>query len=124
MILTRSVALIAVLVLAVTISPCQKKVTTVNGELVEVVSYVQKGVKPASPATKEVAFLNATKGGMLAILEKKSKKLYLLVGPAADSAFVKNTSAYFGVPTFVKGTVFSRNGVNLIEVQDIGKSIK
>lgn len=104
-------------------SYAQKK-ATVHGELVEVVSYVKEGMKPTSAAGKEIAMENMRKGGTIALLEKGSKKMYILAPAPNDTNFVRNVTAYFGTPAAVKGAVYKRGGLNLIVVEDIGKSIK
>jgi hypothetical protein len=102
----------------------QRKKVTVHGQLVEVMSYVKDGIKPTSPARKEIMMENVRKGSTLAILERGSAKLYLLSPMPADTAFVQALTGYIGITTFVKGPVYKRGGVNLLVVEDIGKSLK
>jgi hypothetical protein len=102
----------------------QQKKVTVHGQLVEVTSYVREGIKPTSPARKEIIMESVRKGSPLAILEKGSEKLYLLSPVPSDTAFVKKLTGYLGVAAFVKGPVYRRGGVNLLVVEDIGKSLK
>ena len=66
---------------------------------------------------------NFKKGGALAIIDN-SNKLYLIVPSSADTSFVKNVTPYLGVKSFVKGPVFTRSGVRLLVLEDIGKSLK
>lgn len=102
----------------------QQKKVTVHGQLVEVMSYVKEGIKPTSPARKEIMMENLRKGSTLAILERGSAKLYLLSPMPTDTAFVNTLSGYIGITAFVKGPVYKRGGVNLLVVEDIGKSLK
>ena len=113
---------IVALALGLTSASAQKK-ATVHGEIVELMSYVKDGVKPISPAKKEVVMENFRKGGTLAIIDN-SNKLYLIATSPTDTAFAKNVTPYLGVKSFIKGPVYSRNGVRLIVLEDIGKSIK
>jgi hypothetical protein len=102
----------------------QQKKATIHGQLVDVISYVKEGVMPTSPARKEIAMENLRKGSALGILEKGTKKLYLLAPAPTDTAFVKTVSAYSNVQTFVKGMLYKRAGMNVLVVEDIGKSLK
>jgi hypothetical protein len=102
----------------------QKKNVTVNGSLVELTSYVRDKIVPNPGAATEIAMENLRKGSSLAIVESRTMKLYILAPVAGDTAFVASMSAYFGTPAFVKGTLYSRGGINLLVVSDIGKSIK
>ena len=111
------------LVIGLTTSYSQKK-ATIHGELVELQSYVKDGTKPTSPSKKEVVMENIKKGGSLAIIEYATKKLYIIAPSEADTMFTKNVTPYLGMKSFVKGPVYSRNGVRLIILEDIGKSLK
>jgi hypothetical protein len=117
-----SFILIIVFTLGLTTAVAQKR-ATVHGQIVELISYLRDGLKPTSPSKKEVAMGNFKKGGALAIIDN-SNKLYLIVPGSADTSFVKNVTPYLGVKSFVKGPVFTRSGVRLIVLEDIGKSLK
>ena len=114
---------IIALALGLTTATAQKK-TTVHGEIVELMSYVKDGVKPTSPSKKEVLMENFKKGGALAIIDNASNKLYVIAPSATDTAFAKNVMPYLGLKSFVKGPVYSRGGVKIIILEDIGKSLK
>jgi len=101
----------------------QKK-ATIHGELVEVSSYVKEGIKPNTPAGKEIALENAKKGGAIALLEKATNRIYILAPSSNYDDFIQTLSAYMGTPSAVKGTVYKRSGITLLVVEDIGKSIK
>lgn len=102
----------------------QTKSTTVHGQLVEVTSYVKDGIKPSSAAGKEIAMANLGKGGVLAMLENKTNRLYLIAPDLKDSTFMPRLAAYLGSKVFVKGPVVMRSSVRVITVKDIGKSLK
>ena len=102
----------------------QGKITTVHGELVELTSFVKDGIKPTSVAGKEIATRSLGKGGALAILEKGTARLYVVAPASGDSTFLPRVTAYLGAKTFIKGHVTTRNGIRVITVEDIGKSLK
>lgn len=102
----------------------QTKSSTVHGDLVELISYVKEGIKPTSVAGKEIALANLGKGGALAMLEKGTNKLYIVAVNAKDSTMMSRVTGFFGTHAFVKGPVATRNGIRVITVQDIGKSLK
>jgi hypothetical protein len=103
----------------------KKKVTTVHGELVELTSYVKDGIKPTGAAGKEIAMGSIGKGGALALLEKGTNRLFIVV-PASpsDTLFLKRLTPYLGAKTFIKGYVTMRSSVRVITAEDIGKSLK
>ncbi len=117
--LTRLVAVILGLCFAST-SFAQKK-TTVNGDIVELTSYLKENIKPSGPAAKEIAMENLRKGGTLAIVQSKTRKVYLLSSAPGDTTFTATVAPYFGLMAYIKGTLYSRGGVNMIVVEDIGK---
>ena len=102
----------------------QKKRVTVHGDIVEILSYVKEGIKPTSPAGKEIALSNLRKGGSLAIIEKGTNKVYIVSPSPADTAFTKTIQPYLGIRSFIKGTAYTRSGMRVIEIGDIGKSLK
>lgn len=100
----------------------QKKVT-VHGNIVEITSYVKEGLQPTSPSKKEVVIDNLKKGGMFGIVDK-ANKLYLIVPNNMDTTYIQTVSPYFGIKSFVKGQLYTRGGVRVIVLEDIGKSLK
>lgn len=114
----------ALILSTVGMSSAQKKSVTAHGEIVELISYVKEAIKPTSPAGKEIAIDNVKKGGAFAMLEKGTNKIYLLTTGSQDTAFIQTISPYLGMKSFVKGKIYTRSGVRLIAVEDIGKSIK
>lgn len=122
---TRYFLMIMVSMMVAVGSTFAQKKTTVHGELVEVTSYVKEGVKPTSPAGKEISIENVKRGGSLAVMEKGTSKIYFLAPSSPnDMNFPQTVSAYFGIKVAVKGVLYKRSGINLIVVEDIGKSIK
>ena len=112
-----------ILALAVTSAGAQKK-ATIHGEIVELTSYIKDGMKPTSSSKKEVVLESVRKGGALAIVEKPSGKLYIIAASQSDTSFMKNVTPYLGVKSFVKGAVYSKGGIKIIILEDIGKSLK
>ena len=102
----------------------QKKNVSVNGTLVELTSYVRENITPTGGASTEITMENLRKGGSLAIVQLRTKKVYVLAPAAGDTTFAARVSSYFGTTAFVKGTLHSRGGVSILTVEDIGKSIK
>ena len=126
--MTRS-ALIVTLVLSVIAVMGQAPVmaqtsVTVHGGIVELTSYVTSGIMPTTAAGREIALASIGKGGAMAIVEKGTKRIYILAGAPQDTSFVQNVSAYFGVKAFVKGKRYLKSGVRVLTVEDIGKSLK
>lgn len=102
-------------------SSAQKKPVVLNGELVEVHSYVKENIRPDAGAAKEISAERARSGGMLALLDTKSKRLTLV---ASDTTFLRQAVMYFGTRVAIKGLVYTRGGVSVIVPESIGKSIK
>jgi len=101
-----------------------QKSSTVHGDIVEITSYLKEAIIPNSPAGKEIAIENVKHGGAFALLEKGTKRLYLISPKENDTTFVQTVGPFLGVKSFIKGKVFSRSGLRLIMMEDIGKSIK
>jgi hypothetical protein len=116
--------IIAVILLIPLTSGFAQKKATIHGEIVELMSYIKDGMKPNSPSKKEVVLENMKKGGPLAIIDKTNSRMYIIAPAANDTSFVKNVTPYIGAKSFVKGTTYIRNGVRMIILEDIGKSLK
>ena len=108
---------------AVTSAAAQKK-ATIHGDIVELTSYVKDGLKPTSSSKKEVVLQGVKRSGTFAIVEKATSKLYILGASPSDTSYMKNVTPYLGVKSFVKGTLYTRGGIKMIMLEDIGKSLK
>jgi len=98
----------------------QKKEVTLHGEIVDVISFVSSG---AAKGTEEVR-KSALSGNPLGFYDTGKKKLYLVGVPEMNKAANERLLPYIGIRVFVIGKVYTRNGVDLILISDIGKSIK
>lgn len=119
-----SALLCLVLVVSTSWGQSKVKLTTVQGAVVDIASYVQYGMKPDTPDRKGIAEASAKAGNPLGILEKKTGRVYVVVmGPQSSSA---NTTLlpYLGLNIFAKGKVFKRGSMYIIVLSDIGKSVK
>ena len=124
-----SIGIAVIVLVATTLSLGQsiglKKSSTVHGTIVVLNSYVKEGMTPSSPARKELAIENLKKrGNPLAIVEKKTNKLYIIAPTSDDSTFAVKITPYFGVQAFIKGPVYVRNNTRVIFMEDVGKSLK
>lgn len=120
----RNIVIVAVIMLIPFSSGFAQKKATIHGEIVELMSYIKDGMKPNSPSKKEVVLESMKKGGSLAIIEKGTGKMYIIAPAANDTSFMQNVTPYIGVKSFVKGTTYSRSGMRMIILEDIGKSLK
>ena len=120
----RNIIIVAVIMLIPFSSGVAQKKATIHGEIVELMSYVKDGMKPNSPSKKEIVLESIKKGGSLAIIEKGTGKMYIIAPAAGDTSFMQNVTPYIGAKSFVKGTTYSRSGLRLIILEDIGKSLK
>ena len=117
--------LLAVLLLVSLTSNAQakkeiKKEVTLNGELVDLASFVTSGKKlDAEGLTK-----SAKNGNPIGFFDTKSKKLYLVGAREMDKGVSETLLQYAGMRVFITGKVFSKYGMNVIIMSDIGKSIK
>jgi hypothetical protein len=103
-------------------SSAQSK-ATVHGQLVELGSYVREGIIPSSPGKRDIAMASLKSYGILALVENKTSKVFVLSPASGDTAFVANMTPYLGTTMFVKGSVKTRGGIRLLAVEDMGKSL-
>lgn len=101
----------------------QKK-ATLYGEIVELTTFVKDGIKPNNPAGKEITTENLNKGGTFALLEKGTGKIVLLTSSVPEYKLTEQLTPYLGITVFVKGNLYKKGGVRLLDVQDIGKYLK
>lgn len=96
---------------------------TVHGQLVELGSYVREGIIPTSPGKRDIAMASLKSYGILALVENKTSRVYVLSPASGDTAFVATMTPYLGTMMFVKGSVKTRGGIRLLSVEDMGKSL-
>jgi len=87
------------------------------GEVIDPACWIINGVSGKSHA--ECAAACAKAGQTLAILEKKTQKIYILAGERPGQDPNKGVVEYVGQPVLVKGRVFSRGGALGIQVTSI-----
>lgn len=90
---------------------------SVIGEVVDPACWIVNGAKGDSH--KECAIACAKAGQVLAIVEKKSQKLYLLATDKPGEDPNKGLMDYVGQTVMVKGRVYSRGGVTGIKVASV-----
>ena len=94
------------------------------GEVIDPACWIING--SAGKGHAECAAACAKAGQTLAILEKKTQKVYILAGESPGQDPNKGVIEYIGQPVLVKGRVFARGGalgiqVTSIEPYNIGK---
>ena len=124
--MNRALALLtlSVFVASVAFSQTSKKQTTIYGEVVDVVNYVANGMKPDNPDRKALAESSAKAGNPLGILEKGTKKIYVVAMNLQGTSAVETLTPYFGLKIFATGKVYKKGGIMLFMLSDIGKSVK
>jgi hypothetical protein len=101
-----------------------KKESTIIGDVVDIKTYVAFGMKADTPDRKAMAEASFAAGNPLGILEKKTGKIYIVAMAQQTENANQRLKDYLGVHIYAKGIVYKRNGVQLILLSDIGKSIK
>ncbi|RCK71801.1 MAG: hypothetical protein IGBAC_0758 [Ignavibacteriae bacterium] len=115
--------LILIFVFFTTEAIAQKK-ATLYGEIVELTTFVKDGIKPNSPAGKEITTENLNKGGTFVLLEKGTGKIVLLTSSVPEYKLTEQLTPYLGITVFVKGNLYKKGGIRLLDVQDVGKYLK
>jgi hypothetical protein len=90
---------------------------SIVGEVVDPACWIINGSSGKGHA--ECAAACAKAGQTLAILEKKTNKLYILAGEKPGEDPNKGVVEYIGQPVLVKGRVFSRGGALGIQITSI-----
>ena len=101
-----------------------KKEVTVYGEVVDIANYVRFGTKPDNPDRIAIAEAGIRSGNPLGILERETKKVYIVTNNQAGVSANERLRRFFGQRVFVKGMLFRRGGTTLLIMSDIGKSVK
>jgi hypothetical protein len=92
-------------------------VKTIAGDIIDPSCWVMNGAK--GEAHKECMVACAKAGQTLAILEKKTNKVYILAAERPGEDPNKSVLDYAGMPVLVKGKVFTRGGIMAIQVASI-----
>ena len=87
------------------------------GEVIDPACWIINGTSGKGHA--ECAAACAKAGQTLAILEKKTQKVYILAGESPGQDPNKGVIEYIGQPVLVKGRVFARGGALGIQVTSI-----
>lgn len=98
-------------------APAPTGVQTIVGEVVDPACWIINGTH--GETHKECAVACAKAGQTLAILEKKTNRLYLLTSEKPGEDPNKGVVDFVGQGVSVKGKVYSRNGSYGIQVQSI-----
>jgi hypothetical protein len=92
-------------------------VKTIAGDIIDPSCWVMNGAK--GEAHKECMVACAKAGQTLAILEKKTNKVYILAAERPGEDPNKSVLDYAGMPVLVKGKVFTRGGIMAIQVASV-----
>jgi len=92
-------------------------VKTIAGDIIDPSCWVMNGAK--GEAHKECMVACAKAGQTLAILEKKTNKVYILAAERPGEDPNKSVLDYAGMSVLVKGKVFTRGGIMAIQVASI-----
>jgi len=121
----QSVVVVFLLVVAAAgLGQTTKKESTIIGEVVDIKSYVAFGMKADNPDRKAMAEGSIAAGNPLGILEKSTGKIYTVVMAGASENANAKLKDYLGLRVYAKGIVHKKAGIQLIVMNDIGKSIK
>jgi hypothetical protein len=97
--------------------PAQTGPRTIVGEVIDPACWIINGAYGKSHAECAVACAKA--GQTLAILEKRTQKVYILAGEKPGEDPNKGVLEFVGQPVLVKGRVFSRGGALGIQIASI-----
>ncbi|HET9941443.1 MAG TPA: hypothetical protein VFR25_10130 [Candidatus Eisenbacteria bacterium] len=92
-------------------------VKTIAGDIIDPSCWVMNGAK--GEAHKECMVACAKAGQTLAILEKKTNKVYILAAERPGEDPNKSVLDYAGMSVLVKGKVFTRGGIMAIQVASV-----
>jgi hypothetical protein len=90
---------------------------TIIGEVIDPACWIINGAK--GDAHKECMIACAKSGQTLAILEKKTNKIYILATERPGDDPNRGVIDYAGQSVLVKGKVFSRGGLTAIQVASV-----
>jgi len=92
-------------------------VKTIAGDIIDPSCWVMNGAK--GEAHKECMVACAKAGQTLAILEKKTNKVYILAAERPGEDPNKSVLDFAGMSVLVKGKVFTRGGIMAIQVASV-----
>ena len=98
------------------------KLSTIQGIVIDIGSYVQYGMKPDTEDRKGIAEASAKAGNPLGILEQKTGKVYIVTMNQQNTNPNSTLQPFLGIKLFAKGKIFKRGSVQVILLSDIGKS--
>jgi hypothetical protein len=90
---------------------------SITGEVIDPACWVINGAK--GEAHKECAIACAKAGQTLAILERKTNKVYILASERPGEDPNKGLIDYVGQAVLVKGKVYTRGGLSAIQVASV-----
>ena len=96
------------------------KEVTLVGELVDLVSFISSGAKQSPEAIRK----SAQVGNPIGFFEPTTKRIFVVGLPKINSGANARLLPYVGMRVFLVGKTYTRNGVDVIVMSDIGKSIK
>ena len=91
---------------------------TLRGEIVDLAGFLSGG-KQSPEAIRN----SANAGNPLGFYDAKEGKVYVIGVPQVGGSPKDQVLPYVGLRVFVKGKTYSRAGVNVILISDIGKAI-
>lgn len=100
------------------------KLSTIQGIVIDIGSYVQYGMKPDTEDRKGIAEASAKAGNPLGILEQKTGKVYIVTMNQQNTGPNTTLQPYLGIKIFAKGKVYKRGSVQIFLLSDIGKSAR
>ncbi len=115
-----ALALLTVAGAANPLSAQTKKAKTITGDLVDLVTFVTT----AGKENVDMIQKSAKAGNPLGLYDTKAKKLYLIGSTDIGKSVTETVLPYVGVRVFVTGKVYTKAGMNIILLSQIGKSIK
>lgn len=98
----------------------QGQTVTIHGELVDLVGYLSSGKSTDPEALRN----SARAGNPIGFLDAKTGKIYVVGDRSINESAVNSLMPFIGIRVFLTGKVYSQNGVNVIIMSDIGKSMK
>jgi len=97
-----------------------RKDVTLHGELVDIVGFVSSGAKQDADAVSK----SAKAGNPIGFYDTKARKVYVVGLPQVNRGANETLMPYVGLRVFITGKIYTKNGVSVILMHDIGKSIK
>ena len=96
---------------------------TVNGVVVDLISYMSSGVKADSPQGVEIVKASAAAGNPLGILEDGTGRLYVVTMKQANTGANQTLTAWIGTRITAKGQVYTKGTTRVLILTTIGKGM-